>query len=123
MTNLAQQLIDGDLFKDSRLIFTSIVLIASFVYADQNIPLDLTLDLDTSDVELIMSREDWREPEDEEENAWRQQQLVEPENTGQWNPESVYEENPELPPLMTDGQMSGSRLDKRKAEPNFKLRF
>ncbi len=107
---------------DQKLLLASIVLITSVVYAEQNIPLDLTLDLDASNVTTILERDDWREPKKEEENGWRQKPAETKKNV-RWGARSIYEEDQRLGPVLSDDNKPSGVVDMPEAAPKFKLRF
>ena len=52
----------------NRLFITSFILVSSIVIADQNLPLDLNLTLDSGNIDSILDRNDWREAQEEDNN-------------------------------------------------------
>ena len=106
---------------DQRIFVALIVFIASIVYAGQNSTLDLTLDLDQSNVNNILDRKDWREPA-KEENTWRQNPVESTKNV-RWGAKSIYEEDPRLGPIIPGEDRPSGVVDTPEAAPKFKLRF
>lgn len=122
MNSSVLQLYGHDLNNISRLFITSIVLVSSIVIADQNIPLDLDLALDSANVENILDRKDWRESTTEQESNWRQKPAQSsPEYT--WGAISIYEDNKELEPIIPGVNEPSSVVDIKEAAPKFQLRF
>lgn len=121
MTNTIIQSGSCSLSEMNKASILIIVLLSSFVIADQNIPLDLSLRLDANSVDNILARDDWREPT-QNENNWRQQPVVR-SNNKHWESSSVYENNNQLPPILSNDNKPSGVLDDRQAAPAFKLRF
>ena len=108
-----------DLNNLSRLFIVTILFISSFVIAEHHVPLDLSLSLDTGNVDTILDRDDWREPVEEESN-WRKKPSQEKYT---WGSISIYEDNKQLDPILQDESVPGTIIDERKAAPKFQLRF
>lgn len=106
---------------DYTFLIALLLLITSIVIADPNVPLDLSLDLGVENVDTILSREDWREP-DEDENEWRQAPAnMTPDD--RWSTDSIYESDHRLEPIVPSYDRPGNILDSRQAAPQFKRRF
>jgi hypothetical protein len=106
----------------NRLFITSFILVSSIVIADQNLPLDLNLTLDSGNIDSILDRNDWREAQEEDNNNWRQKSNIGTKKYT-WGAISIYEENKKLEPIMPGANQSSNVIDKREAAPKFQLRF
>ncbi len=122
MNTATQQFAKLDTNNMHRLFVITCVFISSIVIAEQNIPLDLGLSLDSGNVENILNRRDWREP-DEEKNSWRQQQNVTHQENYTWGAISIYEQNNQLDPILAEENEPTDLIDDREAAPKFQLRF
>jgi len=111
----------GKQYNDYTFFIALLLLISSIVIADPSIPLDLSLDLGTENVDKILSREDWREP-DPEENEWRQTP-TEITPIDLWSTKSIYERDRQLDPIISDVNRPSNIIDSREAAPQFQLRF
>lgn len=109
----------NDLNHQTWLFLITIVLVSSIVMADQNLQLDLGLD--SGAVTNILNRQDWREQQQQEDN-WRQKQEPHQEKYT-WGAMSIYEQNNELPPILSDENEPSNIIDDREAAPKFQMRF
>ncbi|MEM8844886.1 MAG: hypothetical protein AAGB35_07580 [Pseudomonadota bacterium] len=121
MNSISQQPLNLSVYSDYGLLIAILLVATSYVFAE-NLPLDLNLDLNQAEIDTIISRDDWREPSEEEENNWRQP-TAEPEEEYRFGSKSIYEEDSRLEPVIPERTETGAILDRRKAEPNFKIRF
>lgn len=120
MTTNIQQQFDSNPSAVSTYFFVVAIVISSIVIADQNISLDLDLHLDSASAKNILEREDWREPKVKD-NNWRKKSVV--TDTNDWNPTSVYQNDDQLAPILSDDIKPSGVLDSRQAAPALKLRF
>lgn len=120
MNTTLQQQFDGNMNAINTYFFISVLLISSIVIADQKIPLDLDLHLDSGSTKNILAREDWREPKAKD-NNWREKPAVAGPNN--WNSTSVYQNDNQLAPILSDDIKPSGVLDSREAAPALKLRF
>lgn len=121
MNTTIQQQFDGNMNVINAFFIASVVVLCSIVIAEQNIPLDLNLDIDAGNAKNILAREDWREPRGED-NNWRKKSVVTDTNNN-WNATSIYQNDNQLAPILSDDIKPGGVLDSRQAAPTFKLRF
>lgn len=105
----------------NKAFFIWLILISSIVIADQNIPLDLNLVFDDGNVENILTREDWRESKPQG-NNWREKQ-ADNVNKHKWDNTSIYENNNQLDPIISEDNKPSGVTDAREASSLLKLRF
>jgi hypothetical protein len=120
VNTIIQQQRDNSLNAICTYFIASTIVIASIVIADQNIPLDLDLHLDSASAKNILTRKDWRKSKTNDGN-WRKKSVI--KDTHDWNAGSVYENDRQLPPILTDDIKPSGVLDSRQASPTLKLRF